>query len=468
MMRGGLGASEPAGSPAFGASLGAVPMAPATGAPAQPPRRSVAQAVSNDPLPYLGLLAYLFMLYIRPTEWLPGFRLLPGDYLLVIVAVGAGFLVAGGRYASPKPMITPWLAGWIVMILLSNFRNFDPITGIGQAILYGKRVLLPLLFWLALTSRARFRGVIALMVAQSALLGIQAIYHAQHGVGWAGQPLDSDDRVTWIGIFDGSNVFSALLLPAVPFCLEMVLGKWRFPWKVFAIVSGSLIMAGLYLANSRGAWLALFVMLVLYFHGRLGKFGVVIGAAAVVVAVAFGPSRLGRIDNEEKSAMQRIEMWAQGNQMLKERPLFGIGKGKYGQYTGALIAHNTFLQNMGETGLLGLFVWMALIYASFKSLYTVYKYRLYMNRMTLSLGRATFVAWMGYLAAAFFVTLDFDVLYVLMGLSAGVLTLAYQDVKGLLPINALKIRMTDLRNLAVLEVLGIIFMYFTIRTLPHL
>ena len=84
--------------------------------------------------------------------------------------------------------------------------------------------------------------------------------------------------------------------------------------------------------------------------------------------IALAPAYLTRIDDPEKSSYHRIEMWSEGIEMIKQNPVFGIGRGNFKSYTSKLIAHSSPIEIMGETGLPGFLAWIGLIYFSFKSL----------------------------------------------------------------------------------------------------
>jgi O-antigen ligase len=95
------------------------------------------------------------------------------------------------------------------------------------------------------------------------------------------------------------------------------------------------------------------------------KFGRVVGplAAAAVVAliIILGPSRMIYLDASEKSAQDRVQSWAEGLQMLKAHPLFGVGFGRYTEFN-ELVAHNSFVHTLGELGLFGSFFFVGMGY----------------------------------------------------------------------------------------------------------
>ena len=111
--------------------------------------------------------------------------------------------------------------------------------------------------------------------------------------------------------------------------------------------------------------------------GRRGRIAAGAGAAvllAAVVAVVYAPTR-GNQQSSSIAAQVRMEMAHTTARMVRERPLFGIGLGQFYQRSGefsspALLAifpraqhenaHNNFLQILGETGVVGLgvFLWL--------------------------------------------------------------------------------------------------------------
>jgi O-antigen ligase len=280
------------------------------------------------------------------------------------------------------------------------------------------------MFWLALDEAWKVRGALLMIVALTAVLGLQGIYQVTHGVGWAGQEMYWGGRIKWVGLWDGANVLSLLFVTAIPTVMELVFGHAALVARLFALASGVLIFEGLYYAASRGAWLALAVVVLAYFRKRLGRAGLLVGSAFVAVLFVIGPSRLATIAGveegsaDQKSAEHRIDMWAAGIDMVKEHPLLGVGKGKFRRYSMSLIAHNSFVQNMGETGLIGLFFWLAPVYFSIKGLRYVLAAGDASGPLHHSTARTVFVSLVGYLAVGTFITADFEPFFILMALSA--------------------------------------------------
>jgi O-antigen ligase len=106
---------------------------------------------------------------------------------------------------------------------------------------------------------------------------------------------------------------------------------------------------------------------------RISLTRMVLIGSVLLGALVLAPSYLTSTRDSQGSAQHRIEMWAEGIEMVQQNPLFGIGKGNFLRYTSKLIAHNSAIEIMGETGIPGLFLWLGIIYMAFKNLYAAHR-----------------------------------------------------------------------------------------------
>ncbi len=83
---------------------------------------------------------------------------------------------------------------------------------------FGKTIVLYFLVVNIVNSERRFKIVITLLIILTTLLAIHGIYQHNTGLGWAGQTMDKDGRIKWIGIFNDSNDLALALIIIVPFC----------------------------------------------------------------------------------------------------------------------------------------------------------------------------------------------------------------------------------------------------------
>lgn len=128
------------------------------------------------------------------------------------------------------------------------------------------------------------------------------------------------------------------------------------------------------------------------------------------------PSYLTTMDDPSKSAKHRIDMWIEGVEMVQQNPVAGVGKGNFLRYTGRLIAHNSSIEIMGETGLPGLFFWFGLLYMGLKNVvcYVLETEDESNKSYAIALGLSV----VGYFISSLFVTLEYETYYFLLGLCA--------------------------------------------------
>lgn len=415
----------------------------------------------------IGILIYCFLLFIRPADWVPEILGWPLEFIVLglttLLSGMRAFQLRGTDEAPPMSHHIKFLVLWILAILLSNLSkgNFDAAGSV--TVEYAKKCIITLTFWFALTSLRQVRSVALAIVVLAAILGLQGIYQKNAGIGWAGQKLYWDDRICWVGLWDGANVLSLVFVMSLSFALEVLLGVWNWFWKLLSAAAIGLILTGLVLAASRGAWVAVAVIVFIYFQRRSGKVGLVAGAVVLAALLLVAPSRLSRDDERDRGSTQgRISMWAEGFEMVQYNPVFGIGKGQFLNYTNKLIAHNSFVQNMGETGTFGLFAWVGLIYVSFRSLGAVRAAADQIeDKRILTMNEAVSTSLIGYMAASMFITTDFDLLYVLFGLSGAMLTVTRRETG--LPL-WLDMGWQDIRNI-LYWIVGITAVLYIVTTL---
>ncbi|MEO0540223.1 MAG: IctB family putative bicarbonate transporter [Cyanobacteria bacterium P01_A01_bin.105] len=186
------------------------------------------------------------------------------------------------------------------------------------------------------------------------------------------------------------NLLAAYLMPAVAFSAAAMFVWPRWGPKLLALVSLLASTACLVLTFSRGGWLGFlaigFVMMLLlvYFWGdlfspfwRRWSLPLLLGGSVVflVFCVLFvGPVRVRVasifVGREDSSNNFRLNVWAAVFDMIRARPLTGIGPGNEAfnkiyplfqrpRYT-ALSAYSIFLETLVEAGYIGLlaFFWM--------------------------------------------------------------------------------------------------------------
>jgi putative inorganic carbon (hco3(-)) transporter len=379
----------------------------------------------------LPIWVYLAALFIAPQLWVRSMLNWPVDFF--IYPFWFFVLLVRGRVGRVFQLGVPdkFFLGLILWMVLSWVTNGPPAAAPLILINYIKWFILYRLVVASIDSPASLRHVGIIIIVLAGTIAIEAAQHLNSvtGLGWAGQTfgwVDAsaettglDARTRWVGIFDGPGVFCVMFTVALPFALQYLSNAYPF-WK--RVVAAGLLVPlfgyAIYSTGSRGGILATLAVCGCWVISRYRisfdkLIWMAIGGAVFMI---LGPAYLTSTTDSNSSAQHRVEMWVEGIEMVQQNPLFGIGKGKFGQYTGKLIAHNSGIENMGEMGMPGLFLWIGLIYFGMKSV--VARYLESQDARERELLTALGICVIGYLVSSLFVTLEYETWYFILALTA--------------------------------------------------
>jgi len=371
---------------------------------------------------FLGLRLYLISSLIRPADWWGPLLHRPVDDYLFIVLLG--WLLLSGRLNRVIQIVNRQESRLMMFYFAAQLLSLviaGPLSNIPALFIVNLRFFCVYLFFAAVPDSADMvRKIMFFFSLLAAIVAIQCISMSVTGIGWAGQKMYWGGRVRWIGMYDGANVTCMLLAISMAFALHFVFGPARVITRILAGIIAVLIAYGIYLTNSRGGFLAFLAVVAIYLTfprsgQRRTKPGKVIAIAVVLLALlAVGPSRMSSMNDEYHSSSGRIDAWQEGLEMVKRSPLIGIGTGQWLKYHYRL-AHNTFVQIMGETGLLGLLSWISMLYIFGKGLIAAWRQAEDSTEKRIAMGLLAALG--GLLAASFFLTTtQFDLYYIFLAL----------------------------------------------------
>jgi putative inorganic carbon (hco3(-)) transporter len=190
------------------------------------------------------------------------------------------------------------------------------------------------------------------------------------------------------------NVMAGYLVIIFPISLSLFLFGWREmnQWlKIIGISNSILIPLTLILTQSRAAWIAmaLVILLIIYFRFRFGWILIIIsGIAGVVGIYILGINNI--IDMISSSGAisgidGRVEIWSRAIYMIQDFAFTGVGMGTFGDVADLLYpfflyapgtiphAHNLFLQVAVDLGVMGLVAWLAIVMGVLITAWQLYK-----------------------------------------------------------------------------------------------
>jgi hypothetical protein len=170
-------------------------------------------------------------------------------------------------------------------------------------------------------------------------------------------------RIRFRGNLEDPNELALTTGIGVPLAFALFQRKKSFLRGVLVVATLGLVGACMVFSQSRGGQLVLLVVLGTYFIRRFGlNKGLIVAVVAAIPVLALG----GRSTEEaEGSSIERTECLQVGLSFVRASPLFGVGKGQFGEHH-YLTAHNSYVLAAAELGLVGFMLWSLALYLAIK------------------------------------------------------------------------------------------------------
>lgn len=230
------------------------------------------------------------------------------------------------------------------------------------------------------------------------------------------------------GLWGDQNEFAALLLVMIPLAaLNIIISRGKI-LKLVSIAISVILTIGVVMTYSRGGFLALCVMTVLAIfklstgRNRIKMLAITIPCMVIAFALIYyffseeiitRMETLSVLSNKESVAKDEAlslrynAYFVIVPKVFSEHPILGVGlrqfifKNPYHIYT-----HNTFLEVLTGTGLVGFIPFVLILFFTWKELRTVQKYRGDKGFYLRSYANALEIGYLGFLFAGLFVSME--------------------------------------------------------------
>ncbi len=256
--------------------------------------------------------------------------------------------------------------------------------------------------WLLLTfflivnnvkEEGKVEKLLTILIFVSTLVGFYAIWQHYSGMDlYRNRLLESRGEVFLsLGLFDhhltfGGYYMLVFLLASVIFLNARRAGAFR----IFDFLAPAVLGLSLVFSYARSAWLGGAVGVLTFGFLKGGKFvlflilGIFLLCLLIYVIEPTSWDRIKEIDlSKNKPESTRIRLWETSIQMIKDKPIWGIGLGNFGKlfhrykvegvYDTTCHPHNDFLNVAVNSGLLGLLaylsIWAVFLYSTIKSVF---------------------------------------------------------------------------------------------------
>lgn len=225
--------------------------------------------------------------------------------------------------------------------------------------------------------------VFALSALFVCLYGIaQYVFDWNISQAWMDEEMFEDIKMRIYSTLENPNVLGEYILLTLPICISLM---WTAKKALPRIIYGgmSLVLAlALILTFSRGCWLGIMAAAAIFITFAAGKLWGLALIALPVIPFILPESIINRFtsigDMKDSSTSYRVYIWMGTLLMLKDYWISGVGPGTeaftqvypFYSYNGIVAPHphNLFLQIITESGVIGLAVFLLLLFLFFKNL----------------------------------------------------------------------------------------------------
>ena len=409
--------------------------------------------------PDVGLYGLVLMAYLRISDIAIDYYGAPSVFkpfiALLVVAVLVQWLRAG-EIKKGWGLAALLVGAYGLVVFSSLLYASDYATAASTVSDFAKNGIVTLLLVVLIQSPTRFRGVIWTLVAAGIFTGSISVFQYftgtfTHTYGGFGQAqiqniVTGTDDYRISGPIGDPNFYAQILVVIVPLAFHLMLAEKNLFRKGLAAWCTAVCSLAIIFTFSRGGAVALGVVLaclLVYHRPKPIEWVALIGL--VVVLLVFLPNLYGqRITSmtrvltgetdvrEEASLRGRMSELLVAWQMFLDHPVLGVGVGNYPvnyQSYSRMIGldprienrepHNLFLEVAAETGLVGLVVFLAVVYLSFRSVFRAWRdFKRLGDGQDADLAAVVGIGMLGYFTAALFIHGAYPrYLWVLVGLA---------------------------------------------------
>ena len=280
----------------------------------------------------------------------------------------------------------------ILIYLLASITSFAPVKSMQIWAVYFAFMIFYFVIINTIKTKNQFFNLLKVFAVSAVLVCLYGI--AQYIFGWnvnqawMDEEMFEDIKMRIYSTLENPNVLGEYILLTLPICISLM---WTAKKALPRIIYGgmSLILAlALILTFSRGCWLGIMAAAAVFITFAAGKLWGLALIALPAVPFILPESIINRFtsigDMSDSSTSYRVYIWMGTLLMLKDFWLSGIGPGTeaftqvypFYSYNGIVAPHphNLFLQVITESGVLGLAVFLLLLFLFFKNLVVGYQY----------------------------------------------------------------------------------------------
>ena len=327
----------------------------------------------RDRIAFVALTTFAVVMYTIPSEWIPA--LAPLRLALTSSVLAAGLMLVR-KLGSREPFYFDGIRG-ISLILFGLIAFLSVNWSVAPEVTrdHSQEILKLVAIYLTMVNVITTPRRLIIFSGAMVLASIVTSWHVID-VYNSGIDLVEGYRARWLGVYADPNHMAMDIGLVVPLAVSFMLRK-RNPWwmRIGASAAAALAVTSIVYSHSRGGFIGLCAAMAMWiFLERSRRLqSLVVGALLFIGLLLFAPSSFWSRNesvtefSSDESAMGRVYAWETASEMSADNPLLGVGSGAFrfawplyapADSYRALVAHNVYLDVVGELGFIGLFFFL--------------------------------------------------------------------------------------------------------------
>lgn len=308
----------------------------------------------------------------------------------------SGFVLAWGllgRRSQPRQsVLSPAPVRWMFAFVLIQAISVHYSGGMAMIDMIGRWYVYPFFVVLSLLlirdERDLGRYIWGMLLGALFVIGygIWAKYSGWNSVWHPGETWDMGGRAGAYGMYHNQNDYSFIIIQTLPFFYMYWRTERRFLLRWLLLASMVTSVLGILLCLSRGGMLALvleaFLALMLTTRRNAKLLLLPLFAAVAIAGISYQwkmrAENQGSLYTYTDAQDTRLDLWHAGVVMFAHNPILGVGSLRFGEYAKTYVnllpddigknAHNTYLDVLACSGLLGIGCFIGMLWATFRKL----------------------------------------------------------------------------------------------------
>lgn len=277
-----------------------------------------------------------------------------------------------------------WILIFVLVVAISAMTSISLEESRNIALLMGAFILSYFVVINTIENKKQFKFILYVFIIATVITAIYGLYQYKFGdlysQAWLDKDMFEDIKMRVYSTFENPNVYGEYLILAIPIIISLMWEEKGIVKKLILLAALGITMLAMVLTFSRGCWLGIMfaiALLAIMIDRRFIILGVLALLAMPFVLPETIMNRFMSIGNMgDSSTSYRVYIWLGTLAMLKDYWFSGIGMGitsfntvypiySYNNVT-TPHSHNLYLQIIVEYGIIGLIVFLGMMYNFYK------------------------------------------------------------------------------------------------------